>query len=53
MYDMSRVNANGYFDAMSADDRYKLREQLNAELQRGNHENQRIVIHQYAAAHLY
>ena len=23
------------------------------ELQRGNHENQRIVIHQYAAAHLY
>lgn len=30
MYDMSRVNANGYFDAMSADDRYKLREQLNA-----------------------
>ena len=31
MYDMSRVNANGYFDAMSADDRYKLREQLNAQ----------------------
>lgn len=29
MYDMSRVNANGYFDGMSADDRYKLREQLN------------------------
>lgn len=29
MYDMSRVNANGYFDTMSADDRYKLREQLN------------------------
>ena len=85
MYDMSRVNANGYFDAMSSDDRYKLREQLNAqrtedyrddsdvrdggvprllqdgtrlpspftELQRGNHENQRIVIHQYATAHLY
>ena len=26
MYDMSRVNANGYFDAMSSDDRYKLRE---------------------------
>ena len=31
MYDMSRVTANGYFDAMSADDRYKLREQLNAQ----------------------
>lgn len=31
MYDMSRVNANGYFDAMSADDRYRLREQLNAQ----------------------
>lgn len=29
MYDMSRVNANGYFDTMSADDRYMLREQLN------------------------
>lgn len=29
MYDMSRVTANGYFDAMSEDDRYKLREQLN------------------------
>ena len=29
MYDMSRVKANGYFDAQSADDRYKLREQLN------------------------
>lgn len=31
MYDMSRVTANGYFDAMSEDDRYKLREQLNAQ----------------------
>lgn len=29
MYDMSRVNANGYFDAMSADDRYQLRVRLN------------------------
>lgn len=29
MYDMSRVNANGYFDVMNADDRYKLRKQLN------------------------
>ena len=29
MYDMSRVNANGYYDAMSADDRYELRRQLN------------------------
>lgn len=31
MYDMSRVNANGYFDAMDADARYKLREKLNAQ----------------------
>ncbi len=30
MYDMSRVNANGYFDALDADGRYALREQLNA-----------------------
>lgn len=29
MYDMSRVNANGYNDSMDADARYKLREQLN------------------------
>lgn len=29
MYDMSRVKANGYFDSMSADDRYQLRMQLN------------------------
>ena len=29
MYDMSRVNANGYFDAMSSEERYKLRMQLN------------------------
>ena len=31
MYDMSRVTANGYFDAMTADDRYELRRQLNAQ----------------------
>ena len=31
MYDMSRVNANGYFDAMDADKRYELRRQLNAQ----------------------
>lgn len=31
MYDMSRVNANGYFDSMDADARYKLRQQLNAQ----------------------
>jgi fermentation-respiration switch protein FrsA (DUF1100 family) len=31
MYDMSRVTANGYFDAMTEDDRYKLREKLNAQ----------------------
>ena len=29
MYDMSRVNANGYFDAMNADARYEARRQLN------------------------
>ncbi|MBM6991272.1 MAG: alpha/beta hydrolase [Mobilibacterium timonense] len=29
MYDMSRVTVNGYFDAMSEDDRYQLRVQLN------------------------
>lgn len=29
MYDMSRVNANGYFDSMNADQRYELRRQLN------------------------
>ena len=31
MYDMSRVNANGYFDAMTPDERYALRQQLNAQ----------------------
>lgn len=31
MYDMSRVNAKGYFDSMDADARYKLKEQLNAQ----------------------
>lgn len=31
MYDMSRANANGYFDAMDADDRYELRQKLNAQ----------------------
>ena len=29
MYDMSRVNANGYNDSMDADARYELRKQLN------------------------
>lgn len=29
MYDMSRVSANGYFDAMNADTRYEVRRQLN------------------------
>ena len=29
MYDMSRVNANGYFDSNDEDARYKLRQQLN------------------------
>lgn len=31
MYNMSRVNANGYFDSMDADKRYELREKLNAQ----------------------
>lgn len=31
MYNMSRVNANGYFDSLDADKRYELREQLNAQ----------------------
>ncbi len=31
MYDMSRVNANGYFDAMGADERYELRKKLNSQ----------------------
>lgn len=31
MYDMSRVNAKGYFDKMDEDARYKLKETLNAQ----------------------
>ncbi len=31
MYDMSRVSANGYFDAIDADARYELRQQLNTQ----------------------
>lgn len=31
MYDMTRVNAGGYFDAMDADARYELRKVLNAQ----------------------
>lgn len=31
MYDMSRVKANGYFDSMTPDERYALREKLNAQ----------------------
>ena len=31
MYDMSRVNANGYFDAMDEDARYAARQVLNAQ----------------------
>ena len=31
MYDMTRVSARGYNDVMTAEDRYKLREQLNAQ----------------------
>ena len=31
MYDMSRVNANGYFDALTENDRYETRVALNAQ----------------------
>ncbi len=31
MYDMTRVTANGYFDSMNVEERYKLREQLSAQ----------------------
>lgn len=31
MYDMTRVSANGYFDSMTPEDRYALREKLNAQ----------------------
>ena len=31
MYDMTRVNAKGYFDAMDADARYEVRKALNAQ----------------------
>ena len=31
MYDMSRVNANGYFDAMGENERYELKRKLNAQ----------------------
>lgn len=31
MYDMSRVNAQGYFDSVDADARYELRKDLNAQ----------------------
>ena len=31
MYDMSRVNANGYFDAMGEKERYELKQNLNAQ----------------------
>ena len=31
MYDMSRVNANGYFDSMDEDARYELKKSLNAQ----------------------
>lgn len=31
MYDMSRVNANGYFDTMDKEGRYKLKQKLNAQ----------------------
>lgn len=37
MYDMSRVNANGYFDAMDANGRYELKQQLNAQRTKDYH----------------
>ena len=48
MYDMSRINANGYFDSMSPDDRYKLRLQLNEQrtkdYQNGNYQRDGGVV---------
>lgn len=42
MYDMSRVNANGYFDAMGEKERYELRQKLNTQrtedFKNGNYE---------------
>lgn len=31
MYDMTRVTANGYFDAMGSDERYEMKKSLNAQ----------------------
>ena len=31
MYDISRCTANGYFDAMTPDERYRMRQELNAQ----------------------
>ena len=46
MYDMSRVNANGYFDQMDADARYARRQALNAQrtLDYKNNTYQRAVV---------
>ena len=43
MYDMSRVNAKGYFDAMTPEQRYALREQLNQQRSKDVH-NKTIAI---------
>lgn len=48
MYDMSRVNANGYFDKMTVDDRYELRKKLSEQRTEdylaGNHERDGGVV---------
>lgn len=48
MYDMSRVNANGYFDTMTASDRYELRrrlsEQRTADYRNGGYERDGGVV---------
>lgn len=48
MYDMSRVNANGYFDKMTVDDRYELRkkfsEQRTEDYLAGNYERDGGVV---------
>lgn len=48
MYDMSRVKANGYFDAMNEDARYELRQKLNEQrtldYKNGNYERDGGVV---------
>ena len=48
MYDMSRVNANGYFDKMTVNDRYELRKRLSEQRTKdylaGNYERDSGVV---------